>query len=173
MGCLKAQCKRVTQFQALFRKCTNHPTNNLTPGLKFEKYPFSQPKYVRCWFILEKVAGIVITKFLLFFSFFWGRGDIFENCSHLASVCRQVVVPHHKHPTPWKRLILIKKQQNNRKWSRNQHYRKRQSRSTQPTQHKAIWTENIRSIPGPMWRDQCLFPIKPFPSPPPLLPAQI
>ena len=26
--------------------------------------------------------------------------DIFENSSHLASVCRQVVVPHHKHPTP-------------------------------------------------------------------------
>ena len=22
--------------------------------------------------------------------------------NHLASICRQVVVPHHKHPTPWK-----------------------------------------------------------------------
>ena len=83
MGCLKTQCKRVTQFQALFRKCTNHPTNDLTPGLKFEKYPFSQPKNVSCWFLLEKKVE-----------------DIFENSSHLASVCRQVVVPHHKHPTP-------------------------------------------------------------------------
>ena len=77
MGCLKAQCKRVTQFQALFRKCTNHPTNDLTPGLKFEKCPFSQPKNVSCWFILEKVAGIVITKFLLFFSFLLGGRVIF------------------------------------------------------------------------------------------------